>query len=82
MKHTLAAIVTMLMADVSIAQSEELKKMTATLINARGHLCAEIVRMTPLKTKGWYEVECIAYRGGQSRVSYAIEAETGKVSRM
>lgn len=60
------------------ATKEELKEMTALILNMNGLLCAEVVEIRPLKVqKDTYEVECIEYRGGKVRKTYIMDASKG-----
>jgi hypothetical protein len=60
------------------ASDQELKEMTALLINAGGNLCASVTEIHPLRLADQYEVTCIEYRGGVGTVRYIFNAKTGK----
>lgn len=53
------------------------EKAAALMLNLNGHLCAEAVRITPLKQPKVYEVRCIEYRGGTGTVDYVLDMNTG-----
>jgi hypothetical protein len=53
------------------------EKAAALMLNLNGHLCAEVVRITPLKQAKVYEVRCIEYRGGHGTVDYMLDMNTG-----
>lgn len=53
------------------------EKAAAMMLNLNGHLCAEAVRITPLKQPKVYEVRCIEYRGGAGTVDYVLDMNTG-----
>ncbi len=61
----------------NIMSKSEINKMVATGLNANGHLCANVVHIIPLIIKSKYEVECITYRGGQTKKSYIIDSLQG-----
>ncbi len=57
---------------------EEVKKMTATIINLNGHLCAKVLEIRPLAVKNdMYEVTCIEYRSGSKTKVYHMDAKKG-----
>lgn len=57
---------------------EDLKKMTAAIINMNGFLCAKVVDIRPLKVgRHVYEVTCIEYRGGTGQKIYLMDAAKG-----
>ncbi|MXP15822.1 hypothetical protein GRI44_13795 [Altererythrobacter confluentis] len=65
-------------AKVAAPQNVALNEQIATMINLNGHLCAKVVRVSPLVIGGnRYEVTCIEYRGGSGRVRYIFDAEQG-----
>ncbi len=66
---------------LAAAQSPSAKEQMATFINLHGHLCASVERITRLQHEGAYEVECIQYRGGQTRVSYVVDLKRNQVAR-
>lgn len=53
------------------------EKAAALMLNLNGHLCAEVVRITPLNQPKVYEVRCIEYRGGKGTVDYMLDMNTG-----
>lgn len=53
------------------------EKAAALMLNLNGHLCAEVVRINPLKQAKVYEVRCIEYRGGTGTVDYVLDMNTG-----
>lgn len=61
-----------------IPNAKETLEMVGTGLNLNGHLCAQIVTITPLKVAGGFEVTCIANRGGSARKSYVLESAAGK----
>jgi hypothetical protein len=61
-----------------VPNSKETVEMVATGINLGGNLCATVTSILPLRTKGHYEVTCIANRGGEARKSYTVDSNTGK----
>lgn len=61
---------------------KEADQLLATLINLNGMLCAEVVSVTPLRTRDRYEVECIEYRGGQHRATYVVDVGRGAVEKL
>jgi hypothetical protein len=59
--------------------NDEMDKMTATILNLNGLLCAKVVDIKPLKVgNNIYEVTCVEYRGGSGNVRYIMDAGTGK----
>ena len=56
---------------------EELKTLTATILNLNGLLCAEVTDIRPLEIKNTFEVTCIAYRGGSATKTYIMNAAEG-----
>jgi hypothetical protein len=65
-------------ADITnVLSRAELNELVATGLNLNGHLCAQVVDMSPLKRQNTYEVSCIAYRGGKAKKSYVLEALKG-----
>lgn len=79
MRTILTLLVVFLVPAISSAEMtrEELKTMTATVINMNGGLCAEVVNISPLVQKGLFEVRCIEYRGGTGTVDYIMDANKG-----
>ncbi|MEG6507194.1 hypothetical protein [Nitratidesulfovibrio sp. 1201_IL3209] len=61
----------------SSANDMSAEKAAALMLNLNGHLCAEAVRITPLKQPKVYEVRCIEYRGGRGTVDYVLDMNTG-----
>lgn len=54
---------------------DDLKKITALVLNLNGLLCAEVVNIRPLKVRpDVYEVTCIEYRGGSATKAYIMDA--------
>lgn len=66
---------------VSAQLSHDSREMMATFINMHGYLCARVERVTPLRQPSVYEVECVQYRGGQTRVSYVVDLKRNLVER-
>ena len=56
---------------------EELKILTATILNLNGLLCAEVTDIRPLEIKNTFEVACIIYRGGTATKTYIMNAAEG-----
>ena len=56
---------------------EELKTLTATILNLNCLLCAEVTDIRPLEIKNLFEVTCIAYRGGSATKTYMMDAAKG-----
>ena len=78
MRMTILAILLAVVTPANAASKEDLKEMTALILNMNGLLCAEVVDIRPLKVrKGTYEVECIEYRGGKGRKTYIMDAAKG-----
>jgi hypothetical protein len=61
----------------NVLSISEINEMVATGLNLNGHLCAELVAIRPLKVKSSYEATCIAYRGGNAKKEYVIDALKG-----
>lgn len=61
---------------------KEAEQLLATLINLNGMLCAEVISVTPLRTRDRYEVECIEYRGGRHRATYVVDVSRGAVEKL
>lgn len=64
------------------ASTAEAEDLLATLINLNGMLCAEVISVTPLRTRDRYEVECIEYRGGRHRATYVVDVSRGAVEKL
>ncbi len=67
------ALVLIFACNSSLCQNltkEELRQMTAFMINMKGYLCAEIIELRPLRLENTYEVDCIEYRGGKGVKTY------------
>ncbi|WP_289022485.1 hypothetical protein [Desulfobacter postgatei] len=60
-----------------VLSTPEVYEMVATGLNLNGHLCAELVDVSPLKVQSTYEATCIAYRGGTAKKQYVINALKG-----
>ena len=73
----LVAVMLILPLSAISESKEELKEMTALILNLNGLLCAEVIDIRPLKMKDIYEVECIEYRGGKGRKIYIMDAAKG-----
>lgn len=57
---------------------EDLKDVTASIINLNGLLCAEVIDTRPLKVReDIYEVTCIEYRGGSGKKTYIMDIANG-----
>lgn len=61
----------------NVPDGDELNTLVATGLNLNGHLCAELLSITPLKLAGKYESTCTAYRGGSVRKTYIIDTAGG-----
>jgi hypothetical protein len=58
---------------------DELKEVTALILNVNGLLCAKVTDIRPLEVReDVYEVECIEYRGGKGKKTYIMDASKGK----
>ncbi|MBJ6721012.1 hypothetical protein I2750_12205 [Bacillus sp. PR5] len=80
MKKLIIIFITILLSfsPMAIASSDEdMKEITATILNLNGHLCAKVVSITPLDIKDQYEVICTEYRGGTGTVRYILNGRTG-----
>lgn len=66
----------------NIPSPKDTEKMAATGLNLNGHLCASIVSIRPLRVPGGFEVTCVAYRGGNARKSYVVDARAGKADEL
>jgi len=51
----------------------------ATRISLNGFSCSEVIRSTPLKKHGMYEVECKT-GSGKSKSIYIFDVKTGKAT--
>lgn len=66
----------------SAGVSEDARGKMAAVVNLAGHLCASVERVSALRVKGAYEVECILLRGGAARATYAVDLNTGRAERL
>jgi len=64
-------------------QFDQARQEVAALINSNGQLCAEVVDVRPLRMReNVFEVTCVEYRGGSSRVRYLVDGPNGTASRL
>lgn len=70
------------LAQVENMSKEELKEIMATMINLRGHLCATVTDIRPLRFGNQFEVTCIEYRGGSGEVRYIFDGNNAQVSKL
>ena len=80
MKVMLTSFIFSILIFSSSAQAldrEELKTLTATILNLNGLLCAEVTDIRPLEIRNLFEVTCIAYRGRSATKTYMMDAAKG-----
>ncbi len=80
MKAILIASILVISSMTSVAHAldrEELKTLTATILNLNGLLCAEVTDIRPLQIKNIFEVTCIEYRDGTATKTYMMDAAKG-----
>jgi hypothetical protein len=80
MKTMLITLISSLVLFSGIAHAldrEELKTLTATILNLNGLLCAEVTDIRPLEIKNIFEVTCIEYRDGTGTKTYIMDAAKG-----
>ncbi|MER8806031.1 hypothetical protein [Mesorhizobium australicum] len=79
MKKSVLIAATFLLStfNASAMTPDELKQVTAAIINMNGLLCADVVDIRPLELDGQFEVTCIEYRGGSGTVRYIMNAKEG-----
>lgn len=83
MHRTLLAVALMLgsAGQAAATSDNDLKEMSALIINLNGGLCARVTSITPAAGKDNWNVSCIENRDGSGRVSYIMNARQGTAVR-
>lgn len=76
-----AALALFASTQASATTDEDLKEMSALIINLNGGLCARVTSITPAAGEGNWNVSCIENRDGSGRVSYIMNARAGTAVR-
>lgn len=74
-----AALILLSSISASAMTDDELKEMTATIINLNGYLCAFVISISPTLNDEVYRVSCVEYRDGSGSATYLMNARTAEV---